>query len=71
MKTIATENERLDSVFFKHYGMDFNQKAYDGFMQANAHLCLKDMLDGGDEVILPLIEKQEDEVMEGLYGINL
>lgn len=71
MKVIAKKGERLDSVFFKFYQMDFDQKAYDEFMQTNAMLCLKEVLDGGDEVLFPMIEKEEKEQMEGLYGIDV
>lgn len=71
MKVIAKKGERLDSVFFRHYGLDFDQKAYDEFMQTNAMLCLKEVLDGGEQVLFPVIEKQEEEQMEGLYGIDV
>lgn len=70
MKVIAKEGERLDSVFFRFYQMDFDQKAYDDFMQTNAMLCLKEVLDGGDEVLFPVVEKEEEQ-MEGLYGIDV
>lgn len=70
MKVIAKEGERLDSVFFRFYQMGFDQKAYDDFMQTNAMLCVKEVLDGGDEVLFPVVEKEEEQ-MEGLYGIDV
>ncbi|PAF53255.1 hypothetical protein BKH42_06935 [Helicobacter sp. 13S00482-2] len=70
MNYIAKEGERLDSVYFKHYG-DFNQNQYDAFLMQNHHLLLKDSLEGGDRVLI-LQRKQEDEsITEGLYGIKL
>lgn len=71
MEYIASEGERLDSIFFKHYGNDFNQKAYDEFMMANYYLLLKDILNAGDIVIIPEIKPIEQEETKGLYGINL
>ncbi|PAF50870.1 phage tail protein [Helicobacter sp. 13S00477-4] len=71
MKYIATQGERLDSIFFKHYGMEFDQKIYDEFMMKNHHLLLKDTLDSGDEVLIKPIAIQELSVAEGLYGIDI
>ncbi|PAF49202.1 hypothetical protein BKH41_03730 [Helicobacter sp. 12S02232-10] len=74
----ATQGERLDTIFFKLYGNTFNQKAYDDFLMQNYKLLNKDLLDGGDAVIIDLnaIEQSNNQTnnnedVEGLYGIQL
>ncbi|MDO7253908.1 hypothetical protein [Helicobacter cappadocius] len=71
MNYIATEGECLDSIYFKYYGLKFNQNQYDDFMMDNFKLLLKDTLDGGDEVYIREIKPTQEDEIKGLYGIDI
>lgn len=71
MNYIATEGERLDSIYFKHYGLELNQSQYDEFCQKNHKLLLKDTLNAGDIIYIPKIQTTQEEDTKGLYGISL
>lgn len=71
MNYIARDGERLDSIFFKHYGIEFDQNLYDAFLKQNYKLLLKDTLEVGDEVLIPEIEPIAQEDAKGLYGIDV
>lgn len=71
MNYIATEGERLDSIYFKHYGLELNQSQYDEFLKVNHKLLLKDTLSSGDVVVIPEIKIAQEQEAIGLYGINL
>lgn len=67
----AIEGERLDSIYFQYFKV-FHQESYDSFMQDNYKLLFKDTLDGGDRVVINMIETVfKDDVIEGLYKIEV
>lgn len=67
----AIEGERLDSIYFQYFKV-FHQASYDSFMQDNYLLLFKDTLDGGDTVVINMVETVfKDDVTKGLYGIEV
>lgn len=67
----AIEGERLDNIYFQYFKV-FHQASYDSFMQDNYKLLFKDTLDGGDTVVINMIETVfKDDVVEGLYKIEV
>lgn len=74
IKHIATQGERLDSIYAKYYGIVSSlntlhyESGYNAFVLANIHLVSTPILKGGEIVYLPnLKETQESDEVLGIW----
>lgn len=59
---IAVQGDRWDSIYFKHYGdliQNGYQSGYNAFLLANVELLDIDVFEGGERVVVPVLELEE------------
>ncbi|WP_104637147.1 tail protein X [Helicobacter felis] len=59
----AVQGDRWDSIYYKHYGdlaQNGYKSGYNAFLLANVDLLDIDVFEGGERVVLPVFEVEEE-----------